>query len=113
MAFKSYAEFLSFLLSVGPKLRQVWPAFKAWVDATRALYDKVSSLLPNEDTGVLSQVAISGDVAELEIQVGLLVSEPDQLFEGNFLRVVYQLLQDHPEITALLISLLKRLVAGS
>ena len=113
MAISSYADFLKLLLTVGPKLREIWPTFKAWVDATRALYDKVSELLPNETPGILSSMALSGETAEMEIQVGLLVAGPNELFEGNFLRAVYQFLMANPEIRDALVALLKRLITGS
>lgn len=109
----SYADLLKLLITVGPRLREIWPYFKAWVEATKALYDKVSSLIPNSTPGVLSSMDLNGETAELEIQVGLLVAGPNELFEGNFLRVVYQFLMAHPEIMEAALALIKRLITGS
>jgi hypothetical protein len=115
-----YAAFLSFLLTIGPKLQALWPLVQAWITATTALVTGVKGLLPSPTPGVIPAPTEGGTLSlydptaeeiELEGKVVTLIipSGPNDdtaaIFDAATLRTLWQLAQMFPQVVDLLRSL--------
>lgn len=117
---EKYAAFLSFLLTIGPKLQTLWPLVQAWIAATTALVTSVKELLPVGSlplspslpgSGVLSLFDPTAEEIELEGQVATLIipagpcDDTQAIFDMATLRMLWQLAQVFPGIVEWLNSL--------
>lgn len=116
-----YAQFLSLLLSLGPKLQTLWPLIQGWIAATTALIGGIKGLIPEATAtpampspGVLAitnamvdGVPVTAEVLDKESQVAALIAGPNAAFDGSILRGIFQFVQAHPESLTLLLTLLK------
>lgn len=108
-AFERYAAFLSFLLTLGPKLQAIWPKLQAWVATTTDLVTAVKGLIPSTTpaAGTLSICVPTDEELALEGQVAELIAGPNAAFDGSLLRALWQFGRENPALLQFLISLLK------
>lgn len=123
-----YADFLSFLLTIGPKLQALWPALQAWIAATSTLVTAFRTLLPapvgptsgglsiehggsGEFLNTLSLYDPTAEEIELEGQVGTLIipaSSGTQAFvDFATIRMLWQLAKAYPGVRDFLSSLVR------
>lgn len=100
----AYADLLKILLSLGPKLPEIWTKLTAiW-----ALVQEVLAIVrPAAQPGTLAIVDVTADEAALESQVALAIAGPGAAFDGSLLRRLFAFARDNPEFMAFLISLLR------
>lgn len=108
----SYAAFLGWLVSLGPKLQSGWALIQAWIAATVAVVDWAKSLapagtVPPLQPGELSQFSLTNDERQMEASIGSVVAGENAAFDGSILRKAWAFFQSHPELLTLLISLAK------
>lgn len=118
----SYRDFLSLLVSLGPKLPAIWPQFMAWLAASKVLIEGIKGLLPapapspaapaspapaTPTAGTLSDFSVSSAEAEMETTIGYYVAGQNAAFDGTILRSAWQFFAAHPELLTLFMSLLK------
>lgn len=108
----SYAAFLAWLVSLGPKLQSGWVLIQAWIAATVAVVDWAKSLAPagaapQPTPGELSQFSLTADEERMEAEAGVLIAGGNAAFDGSILRKSWAFFQAHPELLTLLVSLLK------
>lgn len=114
----SYAAFVSFLLTLGPKLQTLWPKLQALIAAFNDVVEAVKGFLPKppaDDAGTLAFTAAPVDVEELtpevqaaEAQVAALVAGENALFDVATIRLAWHVIQAIPW----LYDAFKRMAAG-
>lgn len=125
----TYAAFLQFLLTLGPKLQTIWPKVQAFINALTDLITAGKELIPaagvpasstpaGTPAGTLSEVYLTADVLALESQVAGALGSPTAAFNVEGLRQVWQKFQavsqhatqfaeQHPALISILLSLFK------
>lgn len=109
----AYLDWLKLLLALGPKLPEVFASVQRLIAEFRVLLGLIRPHASPEP-GHLELVSVTPDEAELEAQVAAALVPEGTLaaFDGTLLRRVYTFLREHPELAAVLVTLLKHALGG-
>ena len=111
---KTFGEFVALLISLGPKVKKVWPQLVLVYQTVVAI---VGEFVPTTDAATMMSAA---DV-ELEAQLqSLLVAEgvitPEisvkAIGDGSLIRAAWGFMEKHPAIKQIIIGLITSAIAG-
>ncbi len=100
----SYASFLKLLLTIGPKLKTLWPKLQALIAAFTDVVDALKALAPQPsgpEPGTLAFTEAPADVEETataEAEVAALIAGHDGFFDVATIRLLWQLAQALPSL---------------